>query len=300
MFWNKKKSKSKPQIKTPTPKPIKTKEPPPKWEPPFGETKKKEVKSPEPVMKAESKIDWEDKFLKSFQQLTYRHRAWDVWRDYILLHACSISNVLDKENYDQREKRYLKIINQYSKEEQAIFPELTAYTTMALDQNQEQDFLGKMFMRLNLGNRSTGQFFTPYHMCELMAEVVATDALEKIEKYGYISINDPCCGAGATLIAGVHVIRKQLEHCDPPRNYQNHILVVAQDVDEIVGLMCYIQISLLGLAGFIKIGNSITDPMSTDDSSENYWYTPMYFSDVWSTRRMINQMNKIFGKGDDE
>ena len=44
MFWNKKKSKSKPQIKTPTPKPIKTKEPPPKWEPPFGETKKKEVK----------------------------------------------------------------------------------------------------------------------------------------------------------------------------------------------------------------------------------------------------------------
>ena len=49
MFWNKKKSKSKPQIKTPTPKPIKTKEPPPKREPPFGETKKKEVKSPEPV-----------------------------------------------------------------------------------------------------------------------------------------------------------------------------------------------------------------------------------------------------------
>lgn len=121
-----------------------------------------------------------------------------------------------------------------------------------------------------------------------------------IEQYGYISINDPCCGAGATLIAGVYVIRKQLEHCDPPRNYQNHILVVAQDVDEIVGLMCYIQISLLGLAGFIKIGNSITDPMSTDDSSENYWYTPMYFSDIWSTRRMLRQINKLFGKGDDE
>ena len=54
---------------------------------------------------------------------------------------------------------------------------------MALDQNQEQDFLGKMFMRLDLGNRSAGQFFTPYHVCELMAEVVATNALEKIEQY---------------------------------------------------------------------------------------------------------------------
>lgn len=300
MFWNKKKTKSKPQIKTTVPKTFKAKEPPPKWQPTFGETKKKDEKPPEVTTKSEPKIDCEDKFLKSFQKLTYRHRAWDVWRDYILLHACSISNALDKENYDQREKRYLKIIRQYSKEEQAIFPELAAYTTMALDQSQEQDFLGKMFMQLDLGNRSAGQFFTPYHVCELMAEVVATNALEKIEQYGYISINDPCCGAGATLIAGVYVIRKQLEHCDPPRNYQNHILVVAQDVDEIVGLMCYIQISLLGLAGFIKIGNSITDPMSTDDSSENYWYTPMYFSDVWSTRRMLRQINKLFGKGDDE
>ena len=66
------------------------------------------------------------------------------------------------------------------------------------------------------------------------------------------------------------------------------------------GRLGYIQISLLGLAGFIKIGNSITDPMSTDDSSEKYWYTPMYFSDVWSTRRMLRQINKLFGKGDDE
>lgn len=165
MFWNKKKPKSKPQIKTTVPKAFKAKEPPPKWQPTFGETKKKDEKPPELTMKSEPKIDWEDKFLKSFQKLTYRHRAWDVWRDYILLHACSISNVLDKENYDKREKRYLKIIRQYSEEEQAIFPELAAYTIMALDQNQEQDFLGKMFMRLDLGIRSAGQFFTPYHVC---------------------------------------------------------------------------------------------------------------------------------------
>ena len=132
MFWNKKKPKSKPQIKTTVPKTFKAKEPPPKWQPTFGETKKKGEKPPEVTTKSEPKIDWEDKFLKSFQKLTYRRRAWDVWRDYILLHACSISNVLDKDNYDQREKLYLKIIHQYSKEEQAIFPELAAYTTMAL------------------------------------------------------------------------------------------------------------------------------------------------------------------------
>lgn len=108
MFWNKKKPKSKPQIKTTVPKTFKAKEPPPKWQPTFGETKKKGEKPPEVTTKSEPKIDWEDKFLKTFQKLTYRRRAWDVWRDYILLHACSISNVLDKDNYDQREKLYLK------------------------------------------------------------------------------------------------------------------------------------------------------------------------------------------------
>ena len=87
MFWNKKKPKSKPQIKTTVPKTFKAKEPPPKWQPTFGETKQKGEKPPEVTTKSEPKIDWEDKFLKSFQKLTYRRRAWDVWRDYILLHA---------------------------------------------------------------------------------------------------------------------------------------------------------------------------------------------------------------------
>lgn len=75
MFWNKKKPKSKPQIKTTVPKTFKAKEPPPKWQPTFGETKKKDEKTPEVITKSEPKIDWEDKFLKSFQKLTYRHRA---------------------------------------------------------------------------------------------------------------------------------------------------------------------------------------------------------------------------------
>lgn len=71
MFWNKKKPKSKPQIKTTVPKAFKAKEPPPKWQPTFGETKKKDEKPPEVTTKSESKIDWENKFLKSFQKLTY-------------------------------------------------------------------------------------------------------------------------------------------------------------------------------------------------------------------------------------
>lgn len=114
------------------------------------------------------------------------------------------------------------------------------------------------------------------------------DAVLKIEKEGYITINDPCCGAGATLIAGVHAAKKRLEKAD--YNYQNHVFVVAQDIDMTVALMCYIQLSLIGVAGYVKVGNSLTDPITTNDSTENYWYTPMYFFPVWSMRRIFGVM----------
>lgn len=52
-------------------------------------------------------------------------------------------------------------------------------------------------------------------------------------------------------------------------------------------MMCYIQLSLLGAAAYIKIGNSLTEPMSSNDTLENYWFTPMYFCEPWSLRRSI-------------
>ena len=103
------------------------------------------------------------------------------------------------------------------------------------------------------------------------------------------------CGAGATLIAGIHEIRRKLEK--EKLNYQNHVLFTAQDIDSTVALMCYIQLSLLGVAGFVKIGNSLTEPMCSGDSLENYWFTPMYFSEVWTFRRIFR--GYLFEKGGD-
>lgn len=94
--------------------------------------------------------------------------------------------------------------------------------------------------------------------------------------------------AGATLIAAINEARKQLEKVN--LNFQNHVLVVAQDIDEIVALMCYIQLSLLGVAAYIKVGDVFTQPMSTDDNGENYWFTMMYFSDVWTMRRVFHSL----------
>ena len=273
MFWKKKKHK-----KSAKPKPKATVQPQKQIEeiPETVEPDKKEEipKQKNPTgKKSEKALDSQKEFLNVFKQFSSRHRSWDIWRDFITMFACSLSNPTDKEHYDEREALYLRTIKKYNKKEQELFPELAAHTVMALEKNPEQDFLGSIFMSLNLGNEHNGQFFTPYHVCELMAEVTMEDVVQKVKKDGYISIHDPCCGAGATLIAGIHAARKRLEK--EKLNYQNHILVVAQDIDMIVALMCYIQLSLLGVAGYVKIGNPLTEPITNMNSRENCWFTPM-------------------------
>lgn len=291
MFWNKKKQKKKAisQQKSST-----QKEKPPQWQPTYTKPTFPVEKSTSKIeIKSEPKKNWEKEFLETFHKLTYSHRTWDIWRDLIVMYACALSNPFDRGNYEQRENRYMEIIKKYSKEGQGIFPELVAFITMALEENPEQDFLGKLYMGLNFGDKSRNQFFTPYHVCQLMADIAVDDVPKEIEEKGYISISDSCCGAGATLIAGIHSVRKRLEKCNPPLNYQNHVLVVAQDIDETVALMCYIQLSLLGVAGYIKVGNSLTEPVAENDTYENYWFTPMYYSDVWQYRRIFRRLREM-------
>lgn len=232
----------------------------------------------------------EKEFMKTFKRLTNQYQPHNVWTDFIFMCACSLSNPVDKTHYDKREELYLGIIKKYSKQEQNLFPDLFAHTVMALEHNREQDFLGDIFMKLELGNSAKGQFFTPYHICDFMAKVAMQDVVSQVEKDGYISINDPCCGGGAMLIAGIHEARRQLEKAG--LNWQNHVLIIAQDVDQTVALMCYIQLSLLGAAAFVKIGNSLTDPIRPNDNLDNYWYTPMYFSNTWTMRRILAALKK--------
>mgnify|MGYP000496058056 FL=1 len=317
-FWKntrKKKSKKhsepsqqKPRIQT-RPKPMEEPWKPPVAVPPKAvQTKETPIvpmlESARPVKKeyvphrtTMRKSEYYQEFRSKFQQLlSPRSRPIDIWRDFIVMSACAMSNTVDKSHYDEREKRYLETINKYEKSQQHIFPELYADVVMALDENPEQDFLGRMFMDLHLDYEELKQIFTPYHVCQLMAGVTMGDLVQQVEEQGYVSINDCCCGAGANLIAAINSARHMLE--DAGLNFQNHILVIGQDIEELVALMCYIQISLLGVAGYIKVGNALTEPMTSDDSMENYWFTPMYFSDVWHTRRMIHRFMDLFEKED--
>ena len=252
----------------------------------------KEIGKKARVKKIELSEDSTKYFIETFNKLvSERNRPWDIWKDFILMSACAISNAVDKSHYDEREKRYLKTIAKYTKEEQNLFPQLLAEMTVALDKNPEQDFLGEVYMRLKLGSDALKQIFTPYHICQFMASATMNDLVEQVEKKGYVTINDDCCGGGATLIAAANEARKELAKVH--LNFQNHVLFYAQDIEETVALMCYIQLSLLGVAGVVKVGNSLTNPIKNGDSLETYWFTPIYFHEIWRTRRLIASLNDI-------
>lgn len=238
-------------------------------------------------------------FMKCFQMLSTNQHSYTAWSDIIELFALSIINPLTKQAYfkdpelkkvwDNRENRYLKIINNYSKEKQELLPQMFACIVNEFENNPEQDLLGQIYMRLEISNGNAGQFFTPYNICQCMSEIIVDkkQLTKTIKEKGYATLNDEACGGGATLIAGINTAKRMFKRL----NWQNHIYVYANDIDRICAYMCYIQLSLLGVAAEITIGDALTEPNVTDPN--RILYTPMHFSEVWSGRRLWHNMDRL-------
>lgn len=69
---------------------------------------------------------------------------------------------------------------------------------------------------------------------------------------------------------------------------------VWQDIDQLAGKMCYIQLSLLGCAGYVVIQDTLSNPVICQDDkyllpkdNGNIWYTPMYYTDIWTGRKLM-------------
>lgn len=222
-------------------------------------------------------------FAKKMSALAGRYATWEIWSDFITMFAIAISNSVDQEHWEERENTYETIRRKYTDEEMSIITDLITDVITALDVNPDQDYLGEAYMELELNNHWTGQFFTPYNICRMMAEMTLQDAVRKIEREGGISINDPACGAGATLIAGANTIARSVAEHRPDLDWRDHVMICGQDIDYVAGLMAYIQLSVIGCAGFIKIGNSLTSPIcESEENYDNYWFMPMHSREVQS------------------
>ena len=233
--------------------------------------------------------------VKLMDRICGRYSRWEIWQDFIVMAAISIANVFGGPHIKSREQMYLDRAGKYTKDELAVFPDLLTEVVAEMDMEPDQDFLGELFMSLGLGNEWKGQFFTPYDVSRVMSAMTfGKDFEEKIQRAGWVSVSDPACGAGALLIAFANECRRK------DINYQTSVLFVAQDIDYLAGMMCYIQLSLLGCPGYVVIDDTIAHPSTSYDrrglipkDGSNVWYTPMYYRDIWNWRRAGAKMELL-------
>jgi type I restriction-modification system DNA methylase subunit len=228
--------------------------------------------------------------MKLLDKFRYKYSAWQVFDDFIYLCASSLAQPVCW--VQAREDEYLRRIKAYPKELQELFPTMLAELVMAFEEEGFSDILGSIYMNYNFGDNRKGQYFTPTPVCDFMAQIHAASAVEEVKTKGFISVNDPAVGSGAMLIAFSKACLQQ------GVNYQRDVLYVGQDVDSVVARMAFVQLSLLGCAGYVAIGDSLSNPITGDallpnTGNHDVWFTPMYFNDVWHWRRLFRKIIRI-------
>jgi len=239
-------------------------------------------------------IDKEKEFMKEFDDACMSQGRYSVWDDFVHMVALSMVNAVDATFRDDREKQFERIRNKYSDSQYHKIQNLFSLTVEALEENQFQDFLGNVYMNLNLGNDRSGQFFTPYHVSKLCARMAIQGEEENIKreisKRGYIALMDPSIGGGAMMIAGAEAL-KELGF-----NYQECAVFACQDIDSTTAMMAYIQLSLIGCPGYVVVGDSLRAPMEGTpifgERGERTYYTPMFFSERMNELRKLEVIRR--------
>lgn len=208
-----------------------------------------------------NKKDYIKEFISKLSNLDRSRSVSTVFNDFLTLSCCSLAQTVYQS--DNLEQKYLNIIKTYTKGQAEEFSKLLAFLVLGLEQ-APQDFLGQIFMSLNLGSQANGQYFTPYSVSKFMAEINFTE-IESLQNNQLITLSEPCCGSGALIIAFAQTLR---EH---NINYQQKLFVEAIDISEMCFKITYIQLSLLGIPAKVIQGDSLSLKF------QQVLYTPFYF-----------------------
>ena len=195
------------------------------------------------------------KIIDCIMSISGRYHPTNVFQDWVEMSAMSISNAVI---YDEtREKQFINIKNKYTNDEVIKFSEMLGMLTVLFEQNID-DYLGKIYMQLEASSKQTGQFFTPFHICEMMARFC------KEKMY----LEEPSCGSSGNILAYAKVLK------DKGINYQNELLVTAQDLDYKCVYMSYVQLSLTGVDAVVRQCDALTGKVNIK------LYTPVHVMNI--------------------
>lgn len=215
-------------------------------------------------------MDGEKYIIDSITKMSGRHTPYKIFSDWITISAVAIQNcckMMDDDVYKEREKLYLDIAGRYTKDELKNMADMTGALAMELEQ-RFGDILGEIYMKSGCGSKITGQFFTPYHISLMTAEILYANQFDHLNENDVIEINEPSVGSGGMIIAVANVMK---EHAI---NYQKQMRVTAQDLDWNGVYMTYVQLSMLGIKAVVVQGNSLAESYKPEYDRTRVFRTP--------------------------
>ena len=213
-------------------------------------------------------MDYLKQFNKLLIDVDYSKSTVQKFSDFLSLTTYSMANAFYRS--DEIEEKYLNVAKNYTKAQHDKFSEMFIVVIDALE--DMHDFLGKVFSTNDMGSSYKGQFFTPYHVSKMMAEISATDLEDKIRNKKVLTLSEPCSGSGGMVIAFAQTMKEK------GYNYQNKLFVEAIDIDDMCFKMTYIQLCLLGIPARVIKGNSLSLEY------QEVLYTSMFFINGWDYR----------------
>lgn len=203
-------------------------------------------------------------------KLSGTYSEYEIFSDWVKSSALCISNTTDLrhgEIWESRERQYMEIVKKHGSEVIQKFCEMNAMLTAELERDM-RDVLGEVYMATGLGNKNTGQFFTPFHLSYLTARVSLEKQLHHLKENDQIKLSEPSCGGGGMIIAAAKILKEN------GVNYQRKMKVVAQDLDWKTVYMTYAQLSLLGIKAIVVQGDTLSEPYQNENNPERVFYTP--------------------------
>ena len=189
--------------------------------------------------------------IKILDGLSCIHGGETVFRDWCECMALSFVNACDLlhgEKWQERERTYKRIISQYTKQEVDLFVMMMADLTNLFEQDMFFDHLGNIYMEAFGGNKNLGQCFTPISLCQAMSEIT----VKEHKGNERMTVCDPACGGGATLIAAAGVMHRD------GIDYQRRVVFYGTDLDKLCVHMCFVQMCMIGANAIITHGDTLS------------------------------------------
>jgi hypothetical protein len=197
--------------------------------------------------------DIRKQFIKAFDRLAHSRERHDVLADFLEMAVCAIrkKTLPAGPEADAIEDRYMAVVKRNKPEDVRAMPELLGITALAV-QDGGCDFLGQVVVELELRSDHMGQFFTPYDVSRMMAEMTFDTVDEIIAEQGFVTVLEPACGAGGMIIAAADVLAAK------GVDIGQQLYVDGTDLSPMCFRMSYLQASLRGIPATIRRGNTLS------------------------------------------